>query len=265
VVVLTGAGDCQDSWAAVAERLADHTQVITYDRAGLGRSGRGPAPTVEHFLTDLQAVLDSRLADGRYLLVGHSLGGLIARLHAQQHPERVAGLVQVDATPEQIADNPSVKIGFAASGLLATLLKALTPLGVVRLLLRLRAFPLYPEQAAFEARLGPDQRRAWRTAVRRDMGPRGGAGRELRAVLPSAREAQRRMTGLEYPRFGDLPVAVLSSQAWGGTWVDMQRDLARYSRTSTHHVFGDRCHNVHMKHPDAVVRAVTDLLAAVAS
>jgi pimeloyl-ACP methyl ester carboxylesterase len=148
VVVLSAAGDCQDSWTAVAERLAGRTRVITYDRAGLGRSGRGPAPTVDSFLTELQAVLDACLPDGRYILVGHSLGGLIARLHAQQRPERLVCLVQVDATPEQIADDRSARLGFAVSGVVASMFKALTRFGVVRLLLRLRALPLYPEQAA---------------------------------------------------------------------------------------------------------------------
>jgi pimeloyl-ACP methyl ester carboxylesterase len=262
VVVVPGAGDCQDSWTAVAERLAGRTQVITYDRAGLGRSGRGPAPTVERFLTELQAVLDACLPDGRYILVGHSLGGLIARLHAQQRPQRVAVLVQIDASPEQIADNQAVKIGFAVSGVLALLFKALTPFGIVRLLLRLRVFPLYREQAAFEAQLTPDQRRAWRTAVRRDMGPRGGAGREVRAVLPCARHVQRDVGGIAQPPFGDLPLAVLSSRVWGDKWVAMQRDLATRSRRSSHPIFDDRCHNIHMEHPDAVVEAVSALLVA---
>src|SRR5947209_2731076 len=86
VVVVTGAGDCQASWAAVADRLADRTRVVTYDRAGLGWSARGPAPTADRYVAELHAVLDACLPEGRYVLVGHSLGGLIARLHAQQHP-----------------------------------------------------------------------------------------------------------------------------------------------------------------------------------
>src|SRR4051812_3363886 len=192
VVIVTGAGDCQASWAAVADRLADHTRVITYDRAGLGWSARGPAPTADRYVTELRAVLDARLPEGTYVLVGHSLGGLIARLRAQQHTERLAGLVQVDATPEQVADDPGVKIGFAVSGMLASAFKALAPIGVVRLLLRLRAFPLYPEQRTFETQLTADQRRAWMASVRRDMGPGGASGSELR---PSCRPCARRSGG----------------------------------------------------------------------
>jgi pimeloyl-ACP methyl ester carboxylesterase len=199
------------------------------------------------------------------VLVGHSLGGLIARLHAQQHPERLAGLVQVDATPEQVADDVGVRIGFAVSGLAASVFKVLAPVGVVRLLLRLRAFPLYPEQRTFEGHVTADQRRAWVASVRRDMGPGGAAGRELRSVLPVAREAQRRLTGVVQPQFDDLPLAVLSSHAWGGEkWVGMHRELAARSRVSTHRVFSDPCHNIHMQHPDAVLDAIDEILRAVA-
>src|SRR4051794_26135144 len=66
VVVVAGAGDCQASWSAVVARLCDHTQVLTYDRAGLGRSEAGPAPAAERYVAELQAVLDACLPDGDY-------------------------------------------------------------------------------------------------------------------------------------------------------------------------------------------------------
>ncbi|MGY1638933.1 alpha/beta fold hydrolase [Geodermatophilus sp. SYSU D00742] len=260
VVLVAGAGDCQASWTPVADRLAQHTRVISYDRAGLGGSRPGPAPTVQGYLDELQAVLDACLPEGRYVLAGHSLGGLVTRLHAQQHPDRLAGLVQVDATPEQIADDRSVRIGFAVSGGLAHLLQGLAPIGVVRALLRLRAFPLYPEQRAFETRLSAEQRREWVAAVTRSFGLRGAAAAELRSVLSCAREARRRTTGVVQPQFGDLPLVVLTSRAWGGKWVAMQRELATRSRRGTHLVFDDRWHNIHMAHSDAIADAVTAVL-----
>ncbi|MGR7023690.1 alpha/beta hydrolase [Geodermatophilus sp. URMC 62] len=261
VVVVVGAGDVQASWTAVAHRLAADTQVVTYDRAGLGGSEAGPAPTADRYVAELQAVLDACLPEGRYVLVGHSLGGFIARLHAQQHSERLAGLVQVDATPDEVAEDRGVQIGFAVSGVLASVFKALAPLGLIRLLLALRAFPLYPEQRAFEARLSPDERRAWVDAVDRSMGPGGAAGPELRSVLPCAREAQQRIADVGRPQFGDLPLAVLSSHARGSErWVGMHRELAARSRAATHREFDDRFHNIHMAHPDAVVDAVDDVL-----
>ena len=57
-------------------------------------------------------------------------------------------------------------------------------------------------------------------------------------------------------------MAVLSSHAWGGEdWVRMHRELAARSRGSSHRVFDDRFHNIHMAHPEAVVGAAQQLLA----
>jgi len=48
------------------------------------------------------------------VLVGQSLGGLIARMYTLKHPDRVAGLVILDTTPEAVAGDPGVKVGFFA-------------------------------------------------------------------------------------------------------------------------------------------------------
>ena len=62
------------------------------------------------------------------------------------------------------------------------------------------------------------------------------------------------------PLFGDLPLAVLTSRAWGEQWVDLQRSLAARSHVASHTVFDDRHHNVHLAHPDAVVQAVAGVI-----
>jgi len=127
------------------------------------------------------------------ILAGHSLGGLIARLYQQAKPGRVNGLVLLDSTPEAVADDRGVQVGFIASSIAARLLKALTPVGFTRLLLRAQKMPVYPEQAQYQAAVSPQQYDRWMTMVCRSFGR--GAGAELRSVIPTAADAKGRWPG----------------------------------------------------------------------
>ncbi|WP_027483468.1 alpha/beta fold hydrolase [Deinococcus pimensis] len=89
---------------SVAPALARGVRVCVYDRADdlPDASPRLPRESVE----DLHALLATLSPDARVVLVGHSLGGLIAYDHARAHPERVAGLVLVDATHPDAGNRP---------------------------------------------------------------------------------------------------------------------------------------------------------------
>jgi len=54
---------------------------------------------------DLHALLAAAAVPGPYVLVAHSLGGLIVRIYAAQHPEQTAGIVFVDAINERFGQS----------------------------------------------------------------------------------------------------------------------------------------------------------------
>jgi pimeloyl-ACP methyl ester carboxylesterase len=101
VVFVAGLGDSGEAaWGAVWGQVARSTCACIYDRAGLGRSDPSPhAATYQGAVDDLHALVQSAPLSGPYVLVGHSLGGLLARLYAHDHPTEVAGMVLVDGTP----------------------------------------------------------------------------------------------------------------------------------------------------------------------
>lgn len=100
VVFDSGLGDTHDVWRWVWPRVARETSVFLYDRAGLGRSDPGPAPrSPARMVEELRQLLSAARLEPPFILVGHSLGGLNARLLAATYPDDVAGIVLVDAMP----------------------------------------------------------------------------------------------------------------------------------------------------------------------
>ena len=91
----------REDWLPVAEKVSCFSQVILYDRAGRGDSDPGVQPrTAQRMATELHSLLINAGIQSPYILVGHSLGGLVARLFAHQYPSETGGLVLVDPTHE---------------------------------------------------------------------------------------------------------------------------------------------------------------------
>jgi len=103
VVLDAGQGCAGAEWGHVVEAIAPLTRVVSYDRAGLGASDPAPPPrSTRDMAADLHALLATAATPPPYVLVGHSIGGLAARLYAHRYPREMAGLVLVDAThPDQ--------------------------------------------------------------------------------------------------------------------------------------------------------------------
>src|SRR6266536_5507005 len=101
-----GAGNSAQ-WALVQPEIAKTTRVCAYDRAGFGWSDPGPAPRdARQNVQELHALLTNAHIAPPYVLVGHSFGGDVARLYADQYRDQVAGMVLVD--PGTLFDTPGV-------------------------------------------------------------------------------------------------------------------------------------------------------------
>jgi pimeloyl-ACP methyl ester carboxylesterase len=101
VGAFSGAAD----FAAIQQKLtAKGLRSCAYDRAGMGYSDEGPKPRDgDAIVGDMAKLMAASGEPGPYVLVGHSMAGLYLRQFAASHPDKVAGLVLLDAvTPEML-------------------------------------------------------------------------------------------------------------------------------------------------------------------
>ena len=90
--------------------IAEHTRVCAWDRPGTildgdrrSRSDDITMPrTAQSVVDELDAVLQAAGEEGPYLVVAHSLGGLISRVFTDEHADEVIGLVLLDPLNESI-------------------------------------------------------------------------------------------------------------------------------------------------------------------
>jgi pimeloyl-ACP methyl ester carboxylesterase len=138
IVLVHGWGIDRTEWTYLCRELAGRFRLITWDLPGLGRSTR-PANqdySLENLARDLEAVLG--LAAGQpAILLGHSIGGMIALTFCRLFPETLGSRVCGVALVQTTYTNPVRTTNFA--GLYTALER---PLIVPLLHLTIRLAPL---------------------------------------------------------------------------------------------------------------------------
>jgi pimeloyl-ACP methyl ester carboxylesterase len=100
LVLVHGFGGAKEDFADHVPELArDHT-VVTFDHRGHGASDKPTAPSaysLERLAADIVEVVDAVGLD-QFRLLGHSMGGMVARKVAIEDPARVTALVMMDTS-----------------------------------------------------------------------------------------------------------------------------------------------------------------------
>ena len=100
IVMLHGLRSYAYTWAPIAETLMRDWRVIALDQRGRGESDWDPQGnySTQAYVDDLAALVD-HLKLGRFVLLGHSMGGTNGIIYAASHPDRVTALVIEDMGP----------------------------------------------------------------------------------------------------------------------------------------------------------------------
>lgn len=97
IMLLHGSNADLHTWQPWVDRLKDRYRLIRYDQRGHGLTGATAGGySADAFAGDVLALADALKLD-RFVLAGNSMGGANAARFAMLHPERLWGLVLVDA------------------------------------------------------------------------------------------------------------------------------------------------------------------------
>lgn len=99
VVLVNGAGGPVEGWFKVFAKLASSRRTVAYNRPGIDQSSKPAVPqTAAESVESLRELLDALAVPPPYVLVGHSLGGLVVNLFARLYPDEVVAAVLLEAT-----------------------------------------------------------------------------------------------------------------------------------------------------------------------
>jgi pimeloyl-ACP methyl ester carboxylesterase len=220
VVLESGLGQTGAYWGWIWTALVSDSTVCAYDRAGRGWSD--PASAEQDgaaVAADLRTLLDRAHVPGPFVLVGHSSGAQYVRIFAGRYPERVVGMVLLDAQPaEAFEELPSYPAFYSAFRRISALLPSLARLGVGRLIIH--ADLAQPAPSRDMERLHHVSARLYRSL------------RDEFAALPTSLVQARAFQSL-----GNRPLVVVTAteEALAG-WLPLQDRMATLSTNSSHRV-----------------------------
>jgi len=97
IVLVPGLGSQRMQWMPTARKLIANHKVVLVDLPGHGDSPMPDPFSLEAAAELLDGVLAKQNPDST-IVVGHALGGMLAVMAAKAHPERVKGVVVIDAS-----------------------------------------------------------------------------------------------------------------------------------------------------------------------
>lgn len=113
-LIVHGLSYFSHDWIEPAARIATDRQVAAMDMRGFGDSSWSKDYSVPAMAADLPALMD-HLGWDNAVLIGHSMGGRSCTWCAAEWPQRVAGLVLVDYSPD-IAPGGSRRVAETVAG-----------------------------------------------------------------------------------------------------------------------------------------------------
>ncbi len=250
--VVVASGGFSFDWGLVQPKIAQVTRICSNDPSGTAWSDPippGTSPSCAQRVIELHNLLRSAGVNSPSVLVGFSIGGLVARLYAARYSNEIAGMVLVDHAfiDTKHDTEPDAKAWTGAPGLDSP-----------PVLISKAPVALDMEDNQNFSKLPPLDQELHRWALGISLRPTP----EMAAVCFS--EVHAAEAKLPLP-LGNKPIAVVSTSYDSPRYRELQRQLLALSRNSKQYVAENSTHMVIIDQPEIVVQAIDDVIAATTS
>lgn len=239
VIVDVGLGDDSTDWLPVQAGVSTNSRICVFDRPGYGWSDFGPQPRNSMRIAfELETLLARAEIKPPYVMVGHSFGGYNIRVFTANHPDKVKGMVLVDASHEDQYDRFQISLPQNYN--------------------RRSNILVLPKTSGGDAHMNKPR-------VLRERSFHA-ARAEISSLSQSAEQVQQNRS------LPDIPLVIVSrgKPEWFGdavlqarekTWNSMQRELFLLSPLSRHVFAHQSGHDIPFEQPDIIIEAISEIVA----
>lgn len=244
------------SWAPIQQDIARSFRVCSYDRPGILWSEPINSPRDAVSIADeLTALLKTVGERPPFLLVGHSLGGLMSQVHAARYPEEVTGLVLIDSSHHEQAQRlpPEAVAAEMSEPPPDWLVATAANVGLLRLLDPFPSTPI-PDSVAPARQFMSTSAGGLIAEVRAipTITTQAGEERVLKTLPIVVMTRGREPDGLRKFLSDDIIAEAAE------VWLELQAELTQLSERSEQHVVEDAGHYIHHDQPKVVVDTILE-------
>ncbi len=247
-------------WFNLQKQLSGFATTVSYDRAGLMWSERGANPKSGKFMAkELHTLLERTGVSKPYILVGHSLGGIILRNFIASYPQDVAGVILVESAHPEAQKFISAELNSTINEQIpGSLLKFANNVGLLRLMFK----NSFPDNSEYDYQNSLYPALLYKSA--------NAIIEEQNKIPQLYKEAS------DIKSFGDIPLIVITAtdtNRYDNYFSDeklktelihalevMQKDLLKLSTQSEQILAPNSSHYINEDRPDIIIDAIKKMI-----
>ncbi len=247
-------------WYNLQNKISKFATTISYDRAGILWSERGKnLKSGEKIAEELHILLEKTNVPKPYILVGHSMGGMLIRFFINKYPQDVAGVILIDAEcpNDELYLSPKL-YEMVNQGLPSGFLKFANSVGLVRLMYK----NIFPDKEEYKY-----QNTIMPALIHKSVYGLLEEGNQMPFLKKDATKIKS---------FGNIPLCIISATDRNrfdsfiedkrlrneivDAWDKMQKDLLNLSTDSKQIIVPNSSHYITQDQPKVIEDAVESMI-----